>query len=393
MGTTRTCDARPANLGAQADERSPETDALIACCRIGASHDDVASALRQVRDWRLLAGLASRHAVAPLVCMAAERAGDGLLPPAADDMRRTSAAIRVRSMRLSAALVNILAYLESQGIPAVAYKGPMLAQYAYGDLTLRSFQDLDLFVARADIPRTCALLEARGFARHVRPQVSDRLAQEEYHAILTGDATVELHWSPGPAYVPPILSAEEALRRARPTDLLGRAVLTLDPADLLLLLATHGHGHHWSQLELVTAFGVVLNRRDYGDPGQVLERARDRRALRRLLLACVLAEELVDADMPAEFRAACGADAPARYLGRRAARFLRNSATTLSRRLPTTVWRSAAMDTPCDSLKLMTLQVFAPREEDVTTTGTSRTPLASSVMRRLHYLQTSMRKH
>src|SRR5665647_867419 len=76
----------------------------------------------------------------------------------------------------------------------------MLAQYAYGDFTLRGFQDLDLFVARAALPGACELLEARGFRRHVRPRVSERLSQEEYHTILTrAEVTVELYCSPGPA--------------------------------------------------------------------------------------------------------------------------------------------------------------------------------------------------
>ena len=35
----------------------------------------------------------------------------------------------------------------------VAYKGPALAAQLYGDVTLRTFRDLDVLVTRADFPR------------------------------------------------------------------------------------------------------------------------------------------------------------------------------------------------------------------------------------------------
>ena len=50
-----------------------------------------------------------------------------------------------RNLKITAELISILTLFESQGIVAVAYKGPVLAAVAYGDIALRQFDDLDIW--------------------------------------------------------------------------------------------------------------------------------------------------------------------------------------------------------------------------------------------------------
>jgi hypothetical protein len=44
----------------------------------------------------------------------------------------------------------------------VPFKGPALAVQAYGDLSLRQYDDLDLLIHEADVPRAYQLLIANG---------------------------------------------------------------------------------------------------------------------------------------------------------------------------------------------------------------------------------------
>ena len=49
-------------------------------------------------------------------------------------------------MLLTSELIKIMKLLEENDIKAIAFKGPTLAQLAYGDVTLRQYVDLDLLV-------------------------------------------------------------------------------------------------------------------------------------------------------------------------------------------------------------------------------------------------------
>ncbi len=73
--------------------------------------------------------------------------------------------IAQRNMLMSAELLRIMKLLEENGIPALAFKGPVLSQMAYGDITLRQYSDLDVLVKKEDIYKIDALLKAQGYER------------------------------------------------------------------------------------------------------------------------------------------------------------------------------------------------------------------------------------
>jgi len=68
-------------------------------------------------------------------------------------------------MLMSAELIRIMKLLEENDIDALAFKGPALAQMAYGDITLRQYSDLDVLTKKEDIYQIDALLKAQGYER------------------------------------------------------------------------------------------------------------------------------------------------------------------------------------------------------------------------------------
>ncbi|MEA5619910.1 nucleotidyltransferase family protein [Cronbergia sp. UHCC 0137] len=60
-------------------------------------------------------------------------------------------------------LLRILTQLEKAGIEAIAFKGPALAASAYGNVTLRQFNDLDILVRRQDFWTAKAVLISQGY--------------------------------------------------------------------------------------------------------------------------------------------------------------------------------------------------------------------------------------
>ncbi len=79
--------------------------------------------------------------------------------------------------------------LETVGVPALPLKGTTLAQDAHGDLGLRSSSDIDVLVAREDLPAAVERLRSHGY-----------LTQDEdlpaLHVLMyrPGRVHVELHW-------------------------------------------------------------------------------------------------------------------------------------------------------------------------------------------------------
>jgi hypothetical protein len=272
---------------------------LLACARpvMGAAQRDVAAGLlRGPVDWDLLLLLATRHALVPLVERQLATHFAGFVPaPVRDRLGRAARAALARSVMLTEELLRVLAALRTSGVPALAYKGPALAHQIYGDVTLRTFRDLDVLVTRADFFRARAALEALGY----RASPSLTAAQEEAlmrsecdQALVheTSGALVELHWAVTPPHFSFPLETEALLARAVTVELAGVPVAAPGPEDLLLLLAMNGAKDLWTRLEPAALIAALLARGL--DCAPVLARARTLRAERMLALGLTLAAEL-----------------------------------------------------------------------------------------------------
>ena len=66
------------------------------------------------------------------------------------------------NMRMTAELVHIMRLLKENGIEALAFKGPTLAQIAYKDNILRQYGDLDILVDQNDAYMAGKLMSENG---------------------------------------------------------------------------------------------------------------------------------------------------------------------------------------------------------------------------------------
>jgi putative nucleotidyltransferase-like protein len=67
------------------------------------------------------------------------------------------------SLLLTGQLLTILQHFGEAAIPAIAFKGPVLAATGYGDLALREYSDLDILVRGEDLARAKSVLYSLGF--------------------------------------------------------------------------------------------------------------------------------------------------------------------------------------------------------------------------------------
>lgn len=275
-------------------------------------------------DWGLVLREGLRNGVLALLHRLAQ-AQPGLVPEVvAGDLERTYAEGRRRNLRLAAELVAVTQRLSHHGIATAPWKGPLLAERAYGDLAMRSFYDLDVLVRRTDISAARDVLLAAGYRpeKPLSPLLQARyIAQQgELELIREVDGLrVELHWAAVPNYYAPprddrhLAEVWERLVAAR----VGRASVTaLAMEDELEALCVHGSKHRWDRLMWIVDIAMVARSHPQLDWQALLDRAERHGTLRMVHLGLRLAMQVCRADLPPSVVAQVLADRGAAGLAR-----------------------------------------------------------------------------
>jgi len=281
--------------------------ALLLCALRTALHTASAEQLRpliqQETDWPGLTDMALRHGVMPLLYTSLSTACPEMVPQAALDCLRQHFHANVRrNLLMTGTLLKLLRLLAAHSIPAIPYKGPVLATTAYGHLALRQFGDLDLLVRPQDADRAKALLVAQGYRwLHGRPPALFPRLLKVYELISgDGQVLVELHWALTSTTFFFPLDPTPLWTRLDTVCLLGTPVRNLVPEDLLLILCVHGAKHHWSRLGWICDVAALLQAAPQLDWTRCLQQARRLGGARMLALGMRLAHDLLGAGLPPE---------------------------------------------------------------------------------------------
>lgn len=251
----------------------PEVRLLLACCRPPSLRADdlVRELVTEGVDWTDLVALALQHGVAPALARGLGAVASHAPVPADIEaaLDQYCAAAREGNSALARELRSIVQSLAADGIVALPFKGPMLADLAYGDLGQRAPGDLDILVRLGDVTRTCEALIARGYRDAHRSQAVLTAAQHdvyrryqcEYQFVRDDDGVVvEPHWAFAQRMWAIDLDYEAQFHRAR-GGTCARAVLPMQaPEDLLLMLCVHGAKHEWERLVWVRDVAALLDR-------------------------------------------------------------------------------------------------------------------------------------
>jgi hypothetical protein len=197
-----------------------------------------------------------------------------------------------------AELHRVLGVLEEAQVPALALKGPALAMQAYGDLSLRSYADVDLLVPPNAAEESVRALTEAGYtdrrARFGRPP-SPRHWHDWGFTAPDGQTLVEVHWFlTSPRRFPAVDSGEawEASGNMR-VAIGSRTVPALRPELLLPLLAIHGTSHSWGWLEFPASVAGLLERTGPELDWEAVEARVRRWRIRRITaVALLLARDL-----------------------------------------------------------------------------------------------------
>jgi hypothetical protein len=304
---------------------NPETGLLLTCARVElpeANSRHLRALLELPLDWDRVVGLAARHGLLPLLALHLLALAPGAVPPAVRErLRSHRQAVALHNLGLAGELVRLLRLLDERGVPALPFKGPALAQFAYGNVGLREFGDLDVLLRPGDVPRARSLLAAEGY----RPQYALTPAQEAAYLRYLGQlplekpprTVVELHASLAPRAFAFDLDLARMWPRRGVVALSGQPVAAPGAEDLLLILCMHGAKHLWKNLGWICDVAELLRVRPHVDWDAVRREARRLGCGCLLRLGAYLAEGVLDAPLPPDVSWEAGGDAAVRALARR----------------------------------------------------------------------------
>lgn len=288
----------------------PEVELLVRCAippSMKADHDRVRTLLDAELSWDDVLEIGGKHGVLPLLARSIEAVPEHHVPEEhIDRLEDRTTSVAVRNLRYTDELHAIFDAFESDEIRAIPFKGPVLASFSYGDLSMREFSDLDVLVHRDDVPAAVDLLEERGYEWTCdaprlddSPLLGDRVTMPlvcEYE-LVCDDHTVEIRWRVGQSDRPFGIGFETMWERHDFVPVAGVDLPALDPEDRILMLAYHGTKHRWHLLKWISDFAVSVERMTL-DWSQLVRRARTHGIERKLLVGIALSTTLLGIRVP-----------------------------------------------------------------------------------------------
>src|ERR1051326_440923 len=212
-------------------------------------------------DWEYLFQLARRHSIVPLVYVQLDHGPPEVLAKFKQHYIENSA----RNTVLAAELCRLINLFSNAGIDAIPYKGPALALFAYGNIALRRFVDLDVIVKKADVAKACEILLNEGYtpSKSLSPAQQELLLRTQHNIQFSRDnhrLLLELHWEVAPHLFASTVNGERLWQDLITLDLNGTPVKTFSAEDLLFALCVHGSRHLWERLGWICDVAELLTR-------------------------------------------------------------------------------------------------------------------------------------
>jgi len=315
-------------------DTTKEFDFLCACAGVEPSSgriDRIKNWNKYKLNWDRLLVLAEHHGVLPLVARNLVAHAPGLPPQIEHSLRSAFDENVRRNLWFASELVRIADQFEKKHLPAIPYKGPALAETAYGDVALRNFGDLDFLISPGDFDGAKQAVRELGYrpSKEMSPAVERFWVRNGYECAFDSDAgkyLVELQWGLLPRFYAVDLRVEELLARSGRRALGGHSMASLSGEDSLLVLCLHAAKHLWMRLIWICDIAETMRTRVFGWE-VVYARARTLGIVRMLGVSFWLVRTLFGVELPQPAQEIADGDSRVRALGEQFAARLARSAT------------------------------------------------------------------
>jgi len=278
----------------------PEIELLLCCTRTQidtATAERIKILIQSKIDWAYLIQTATRHGVISLLYQSLSTTCPEAVPKTnLAQLRDYSHSNALHNLFLTKELLKLLNLFESHSIPAIPFKGPVLAVSAYGNLSLRQISDLDILVRERDYHKAKELLLDQGHRMaYDRGHEAFALQAQLWHE--EKKVSVDLHYGMPPKHLQ--LNSEIFLENLQSLSCVGTRIQTFSPETHLLILCVNGQKDSWNQLRRVCDVAALISSHPQMNWESLTEQARRWKVERILDFGLVLANTLLKAPVPA----------------------------------------------------------------------------------------------
>lgn len=266
--------------------------------------NQITDALRQPLDWSYIFKIAGQNCVLPLVSWNLTRKFDELLSPEVKNSLDEYFQKHTRNnMFLTAKLLEVIKLFKSNNIPVLPFKGPLLAMQFYGNITLRSFGDLDVLVQMKHLEAAVKLLEQNDYEaingiNWLKKNDLDIVHHEIKFVHKENKVMVELHWKLSCSYFALPLDMHRLWNDLETANFGGMKVNNLAFNDLLIYLCLHGGRHRWERLSWICDINEMISSREDIDWEQITKQAKQLGCEKILGLGLYLINEFFGRETP-----------------------------------------------------------------------------------------------
>ncbi|WP_136601136.1 nucleotidyltransferase domain-containing protein [Salinigranum halophilum] len=254
-------------------------------------------------DWSEIARLASHHGLSSQLHQVLDTVEKGAPEWLQQELQERYQNNALNNLQYAQHLHELLETFDEHNIRAIPYKGPVLAEYAYGSLDRRWFGDLDFIVAKEDILRARKLLLRRGYRQTNAQGISPSslvegsvFRWEQEFRFIKDDLRVELRYQLAGGEQASSQTFSDLWKNRVSLTIAGRPLHGLSPENRALLLLRHGTKHGWCRLSWVYDMGLVMQQEIRWK--DVLSRAEQCGWTAAVLLGLAVTVEFADVTAP-----------------------------------------------------------------------------------------------
>lgn len=258
-------------------------------------------------DWNYLSAMAQRHRLQQLLCRNLQQSAWQFV--SAEIAAALKSAFKKNALKnnyLLGQLGHVLHLLQTANIAVVPYKGPTLAQQVYGDVALRVFSDLDLFIPKSYEAEVLKVLTANNFKikyhrKKNHGSVGILLDHETTFTNGILGLNVDVNWKLEGHFrgIDSNSALQDLFDPFISFKLDGQTTLAFTPEDLLLVLSFHAAAHYWQNLLWIADVAAVIQKYPNLDWSKIITKAAKLGVLQILGINIYLANLLFELHLSA----------------------------------------------------------------------------------------------
>lgn len=277
-----------------------EDKILLLCARTQLNPEIKSKLIKLIHsdiEWEYLLKVAAIHRLTPLLYHNLNSICPELVPEDILDELKNYFNVNVRkNLLMTGELIKILKLFKTNGIDVIPYKGPVLADLAYGNIIFREFGDIDILINKLDVLTAKNLMISNGYELYAPIKINDKFymkLESEFQFINKNTGTIiELKWKIEGNFFYLPKNSNNVLKHLEKIDSNGFEICTFSPVNLILILCIHAAKHDWNRLSWICDISELVKSQENINWQEILDKSEKMNIKRILLVNLLLANDL-----------------------------------------------------------------------------------------------------